>query len=381
MNTEVGVRVRHPQGFEYFVPHPFPPQEFSKVPSNLLSKAAEAQHLVGKLDGITYTLPDVEFFISMFMLKDAAPSTQIEGTRATIVDVLEEATGVQPKESDASDITHYIAALEHGIDRLRDSSISLNFIKEAHKKLMFGARASHFPNPGEFRNAQVYIGGQGLSGAEFVPPTVESMHTALDDFQKFLIGDTNDLPLITVAIAHVQFETIHPFLDGNGRTGRLLITFLLDQLGLLEKPVLFLSAYFKKHQTAYYEKLNGYRDGDVEGWVDFFLDGVIEVANESIAISKKVRVLRDTDMEKIQGLAKKESESGILVLRNLFGNPIVTVNKIVQWTGFSRPGAQGVINRLISLNILKEADEGRVYGRKYRYDSYLKVFLGADAGS
>jgi Fic family protein len=375
MKIEIGKNVRQPQGFSAFIPAPFPPRNIFLLPQSILIKAAEADRLIGKLDGVTHTLPDVEFFLKMFVAKDATSSAQIEGTKATMVDAIEMDAGIASKKTDANDILYYVKALNHGTKRLEEFPLSLRLIKEIHSQLMTGARATQFANPGEFRNTQNWIGGTSPSNAMFVPPSVEEMKHALGDFEMFLRDEKDTIPLIHIALMHAQFESIHPFLDGNGRTGRLLITMLLYHRGLLERPVLFLSAYFKKHQKTYYASLNAYHDGEVDKWLDFFLDGVIEIANESIQISKHIRKLRDDDMEKIQILAKRESESGILVLSQLFANPIVTTRAIMEWTGFTRAGAQKVIDRFVDLKILKPRDEKESYDRSYVYIKYLELFI------
>jgi Fic family protein len=375
MNIEIGKKIKQKEGFSAFIPNLFPQKGLFNVPQNILLKTAEADRLIGKLDGITHTLPDVDFFLRMFVAKDATSSAQIEGTRATIVDAIEKDAGVASKETDANDILYYIKALNYGIKRLNDFPLSLRLIREIHSKLMTGARATHFSDPGEFRTSQNWIGGTKPDNAHFVPPSISEMKHALDDFEKFLHDEKEVLPLIHLGIMHGQFETIHPFLDGNGRTGRLLITFLLCHRKLLERPVLFLSSYFKKHQRLYYQKLDDYNNGDIESWIDFFLDGVIEIAQESIEISRKIRLLRDNDMVKIQALAKRESESGVLVLSNLFGLPIVNTRRIMEWTGFTRAGAQKVIDRFVGLEILKPQEEKGTYDRSYIYQTYINNFI------
>lgn len=375
MNAEIGKNIRQKEGFPAFVPNPFPPKGLFGVPQDILLKTAQADRLVGKLDGITHTLPDVDFFLRMFVAKDATSSAQIEGTRATIIDALEMESGVVMKETDADDIIYYIKALEYGMKRLDNLPLSTRLIKEIHSQLMTGARSTHFSDPGEFRKTQNWIGGTKPSDAHFVPPPVGEMNHALNDFEKFLHDEQNILPLIHVGIMHAQFEAIHPFLDGNGRTGRLLITLLLCHRKLLERPVLFLSSYFKRHQKVYYQKLDDYHSGNIESWMHFFLDGVIETAGESIEISRKIRKLRDDDMAKIQALAKRESESGVLVLSHLFGMPIVNTARVMKWTGFTRAGAQRVIDRFMKLGILEAQAEKGSYDRSYSYRKYIRVFL------
>ncbi len=375
MNVEIGKNIKQKEGFCAFVPNSFPPKGIFSTSQNILLKVAEADRLIGKLDGITHTLPDVDFFLRMFVVKDATSSAQIEGTKANIIDAIEMESGLVTKETDAEDIIYYIKALEHGVKRLNDFPLSLRLIKETHSQLMIGARSSHFSNPGEFRKSQNWIGGTKPSNAYFVPPPVDEMNNALSDFEKFLHEERKVLPLLHIGIMHAQFETIHPFLDGNGRTGRLLITLLLCHRKLLERPVLFLSSFFKKHQKTYYQKLDDYHNGNVESWVNFFLDGLIETAGQSIEVSRKIRELRDEDMAKIQALAKRESESGVLVLSHLFGMPIVNTRRIMEWTKFTRAGAQGVINRFIKLGILEPQEGKTSYDKSYIYKKYIHVFL------
>lgn len=375
MQIEIGKNIRQKEGYPAFIPAPFPPEGILELSREVLIKAAEADRLVGKLDGITHTLPDVDFFLSMFVAKDAASSAQIEGTKATIVDAIEMDAGIAMKTTDADDILHYIKALNYGIRRLENLPLSLRLIREIHGKLMAGARSTHFANPGEFRNSQNWIGGTSPANATFVPPPVGEMKKSLADFEMFLHNEKATLPLVHAGLTHAQFETIHPFLDGNGRTGRLLITMLLCHRDMLERPVLFLSSYFKRHQKTYYQRLRGYSDGEVEAWIDFFLDGVIETANDSIAISKRIAKLREDDMAKILALAKRESESGVLVMRKLYIQPIVTTRTIMGWTGFTRAGAQRVIDRFVKLKVLDLRDEEKTYDRTYVYRKYLDVFV------
>ena len=375
MNVEIGKNIKQKEGFFSFIPNSFPPNGIFAFPQTVLLKTAKADRLVGKLDGITHTLPDVDFFLSMFVAKDATSSAQIEGTKATFVDAIEKEIGVATKETDADDILHYIRALHYGIKRLDDFPLSLRLIREIHSQLMTGARASHYSDPGKFRKSQNWIGGTLPANALFVPPPVNTMKKALNDFEKFLHDEKNILPLLHIGLMHSQFETIHPFLDGNGRTGRLLISMLLCHRNMLERPVLFLSSYFKKHQKVYYQKLNDYHGGDIKSWIDFFLDGVIETANNSIAVSKNITKLREEDMAKIQALAKRESESGVLVLQKLYKQPIVSTKIIMKWTSFSRAGSQKVIDRFVNLGILQQKNQKETYDKTYLYRRYINIFL------
>lgn len=365
--------VKQAAGYSCFVPAAFPNDQLRGIPPQLARKAAHAERLVGKLDGITHTLPDSDFFISMYMVKDATHSSQIEGTRATMLDALELEAGVNTVHTDADDILHYIKALQYGIMRLQKFPFSLRFVREIHKVLMEGARSTHFSDPGEFRRSQNWIGGTKLENAAYIPPSVEEMQRALNDLEKF-IHDKSFMPIIHAGLLHAQFETIHPFLDGNGRTGRLMISLFLYERELLEKPVLFLSSYFKKHQKTYYEKLDNYHNNKVEQWLEFFLDAVIDTATESIDTSRQITTLVESDMRKIQALGKREATSGITVLQHLFKHPVITSNLMSRFTGYTRAGAQKVIDRFVDLDILQPRSDNEKYGKTYLYKKYLDIF-------
>ncbi len=376
-NVKIGQNIEQKEGFKAFTPNPFPPKEGFVLEPKVLKKNNEATRLLGKLDGITKLLPDSDFFLLMYLRKDAASSSQIEGTMATMIDAIEAEVKINTNiPEDVDDILHYIKALNYGMKRVTTDNfpMALRFIRELHKQLMHKARATHFSDPGEFRKSQNWIGSTRPDNARFVPPSVHDMHNALSDLEKFIHADDAVPTIIKAGLIHAQFETIHPFLDGNGRTGRMLITFYLWKEGYLEKPVLFLSSFFKKHQKLYYEKLFGYHNGNVYDWIDFFLDGVIEIANEAIDIVGKITVLRQKDMMKIQKLGKRASESATIVLPKLYGQPIVNVNVIQSWTGFTRAGAQTVIDRFIEMGILSPKNKDKKYGQSYIYKDYVELF-------
>jgi Fic family protein len=379
--VEIGKLVTQPGGFRAFIPNPFPPKDGFVFSSAILWKDNQATRLLGKLDGITRLLPDVEFFLLMYLRKDAASSSQIEGTVATMVDAIEAEAKVSEKTpADVDDILHYIKALNFGIERVTKDNfpISLRLVRELHRELMQGARATHYSDPGEFRASQNWIGGTRPDNARFVPPPPAEMLVSLGELEEFLHAEDKIPPVIKAGLIHGQFETIHPFLDGNGRTGRMLVTFYLWKEKFLEKPVFFLSSYFKRNQKVYYEKLAGYSSGDVSGWLDFFVDGVIEIATEAVDIVAQITVLRERDTARIQTLGKRASESAMQVLPRLYGQPIVTVATIQKWTGFTRAGAQIVIDRFIERGILTPKDEDKKYGQSYVYKEYLDIFIGRD---
>lgn len=378
---KIGTNIEQSKGFKAFVPYPFPPKDGFNLDPKILKKDNEATRLLGKLDGITKLLPDADFFLLMYLRKDAASSSQIEGTMATMIDAIEAEVKINTKmPEDVDDILHYINALNYGMKRVTTDNfpMALRFLRELHRELMHKARATHFSDPGEFRTSQNWIGGTRPDNARFVPPPVSEMHIALNNLEKFIHADDTLPTIIKAGLIHAQFETIHPFLDGNGRTGRMLITFFLWKEQYLEKPVLFLSSFFKKHQKIYYEKLFGYHNGNVSEWIDFFLDGVIEIANEAIDIADKITTLREKDNIKIQKLGKRASESACLVLPKLYGQPIVNANVIQKWTGFTRAGSQTVIDRFIKMGILSPKDKDKKYGQSYIYREYVNIFINKD---
>ncbi len=377
MKNIIGQNIQQPEGFKALVLHAFPPKEGIDFDTKIIKKNNTATRLLGKLDGITKLLPDADFFLLMYFRKDASSSSQIEGTQATMIDAIEAEAKINTNlPTDVDDILHYIKALNYGMGRVEKDKfpLSLRFIKELHKKLMDSARATHFSDPGEFRKSQNWIGGTRPDNAKFVPPPVNEMKKALADLEKFIHADDEYLEIIKAGLLHAQFETIHPFLDGNGRTGRMLITFYLWQEEFFEKPILFLSSYFKKHQQIYYEKINGYHNGEIIPWIDFFLDGVIEIANEAIEIVEKITVLREVDIQKIQKLGTRASESASEILPKLYGQPIVNTALVQKWTGFTRAGAQKVIDRFVEMEILFPKNKDNNYGQSYAYNEYLEIF-------
>lgn len=379
MWKKIGNLVQQSNGYKAFIPLAFPPEPFPPLSSNLEIKLGKAMHFIGKLDGISQLLPDKDLFLFMFVRKEATSSSQIEGTQATIANAIE--AEVLPKFAqapDVEDILYYIRALNYGIERFQTLPISVRFIRELHGQLMDGARATQHAFPGDFRYTQNWIGGTNPSNARFVPPPPSEVPRCLGDLEKFIHAKNDGLPpLIKAALIHAQFETIHPFTDGNGRTGRLLITMFLWQEKLLELPLLYLSDFIKKHQSLYYERLQGYHSdpAQIELWLDFFLEGIIATANSAIQIASGIVSIRENDMRKIHKLGKTSATTAVEILRNLFKQPIVDVAKIQEWTKIkTRAGAQRVIDRFINMGILAQRDLSKNYGRTYEYRSYLQLF-------
>ncbi len=379
MWKKLGHLVQQPTGYKAFIPLPFPIQEPLQLSPRLEVLHGEAMRLIGKLDGISQLLPDQDFFLLMFVRKEAASSSQIEGTQATMIDAIEaEVLPRSVQAQDVDDILCYIRALNYGLDRSKIIPISIRLIRELHDKLMSGARTTQHPFPGDIRYTQNWIGGSSPSNATFVPPPPNEVARALGDIENFIHAKEDGYPpLIKAALIHAQFETIHPFTDGNGRTGRLLVTLFLWQKKILDLPLLYLSEFFKKNQKVYYERLQGYHSdpAHLDPWIGFFLEGVIATASSAIQIASHINRIRETDTEKIHTLGKTAASSALIVLRNLYRQPIVDASTIQKWTGVTtRRGAQKIIDRLIHLEIITLRDPKKTYGRTYEYRSYLQLF-------
>lgn len=371
---EMGHFILQPQGFKAFVPSAFPPK-IKNMPGNIVAKHTEAVRLLGKLDGITMLLPDKDTFLLMFIKKDAASSSQLEGTQATMMDVIER-ENMEPRGSlpnDVDDIFHYIKALNYGLERTKTLPLSLKFIRELHNKLMMNARSTQNPYPGQFRTSQNWIGGTRPDNATFVPPPATEIMKALNDFEKFIHTDDDFLPLVKAGLLHAQFETIHPFNDGNGRTGRLLITMFLWYKRLLDMPILYLSSYFKKYQKIYYEKLNSYHNGEVFNWLEFFLDGIIDTANSAFDTCDKITKLRERDTAKIALLSKSVSQTSINLLNKLYSMPIVGITDVIKWTGKTKKSSYAAIERFVEMGILVKIGNNS-YGQKWYYKDYIDLF-------
>lgn len=377
---KIGKIIKQPTGYKAFIPDKFPPAEQIILNSKTQRLLAKASLMLGKLDGITQLLPDLDFFIFMYIRKEAARSSEIEGTKATMVDLIKTEAEIDNKLPDDVDrILHYIKAMNYGLKRVENLPLSLRFIREVHKVLLGGTVDAPGKDPGEFRKSQNWIGGGSPNTAKFVPPPPFEMMRCLSDLEKFLYSEDEYPPLIKAALAHAQFETIHPFLDGNGRTGRLLTTFYLCKLGILERPVLYLSEYFLNNQQSYYESLNTYHceDGDISVWLDFFLDGVAIISTEAIEVSKRISKLQYNDTIKVQALGRR-AETGMTVLENLYKLPIISVRKVEEWTGLSRTQANELVQKLVELKILEKRDKNIEYGREFWYKDYLKLFVGKE---
>jgi len=357
-----------------FVPPPLPPNPPVRLDAfqRLLEQANQS---LGRLDGLASVLPNLHLLIYTYVRKEAVLSSQIEGTQSSLSDLLlfenDEAPGVPL--ADVQEVSNYVAALNHGLDRLRGGfPLSLRLIREIHKILLSKGRGSE-KQPGEFRTSQNWIGGTRPGNAVFVPPPPELVLDCMGALERFLHEEHRDVPLLIKAgLAHVQFETIHPFLDGNGRLGRLLITFLLCAAGALREPILYLSLYFKQNRAAYYDLLNGVRaKGDWETWLDFFLTGVRDTSELAAAAARRILSLFEEHRRKIEALGRPAA-SVLRVFGHMQRNPIVSIPVAAEKIGISTPTVAKSLEHMQQLGMLREIT-GRQRHRLFVYDAYLAI--------
>lgn len=359
---------------EAFVPPRLPPTPAVQMDA-LYRRLESANRALGRLDGVTSILPDTPLFLYMYVRKEALLSSQIEGTQSSLSDLLlfesEEAPGV-PLD-DVQEVSNYVAAMNHGLARIREGfPISLRLIREIHDILLSKGRGST-KQPGEFRRSQNWIGGTRPGNAHFVPPPPEHVLDLMSDLEAFIHADTPEIPsLIKAGMVHVQFETIHPFLDGNGRLGRLLITFLLCTQGILKEPTLYLSLYFKTHRRHYYDLLQRVRErGDWETWLEFFLDGITETSLQAAEAAREILSLFEADRHRIESLGRPAA-SALRVHQLLQQKPIVGIPDAAQKLGISAPTIAKSIQHLERLGIIREIT-GKQRGRMFVYGDYLSI--------
>lgn len=357
-----------------FVPPPLPPDPPVHLDAlhHLLEQANQS---LGRLDGLASLLPNLSLFIYAYVRKEAVLSSQIEGTQSSLSDLLLFENGEAPGVplNDVQEVSNYVAALNHGLERLREGfPLSLRLIREIHEVLLSKGRGSE-KQPGEFRQSQNWIGGTRPGTAVFVPPPPELVLDCMSALELFLHEERSDLPLLIKAgLVHVQFETIHPFLDGNGRLGRLLITFLLCAAGVLREPILYLSLYFKQHRTAYYDLLDRVRvKGDWEAWLDFFLTGVRDTAEQAATAACQILAVFEEHREKIQALGRPAA-SALRVFEHMQRNPIVSIPSAAKGIGISAPTVAKSLQYLQHLGMLREIT-GRQRHRLFVYDAYLAI--------
>ncbi len=363
-------------GGEYYnsyIPPSLPPEPKINMEKFyfLLDKANIA---LGRLDGISQILPDSSLFLYMYVRKEAILSSQIEGTQSSLSDLLlfENEQAFNSRVDDVTEVSSYVSAMNYGLQRIKEFPLSLRLIKEIHAVLMNNSRGAN-KQAGEFRTSQNWIGGSRPSNARFVPPPPDYLMECLDNLEKFLHDEDVKLPvLVKAALAHVQFETIHPFLDGNGRLGRLLITFILCVEGVLKEPLLYLSLYLKTNRSTYYAHLQSVREtGDWEGWIKFFLEGVIQTAGQASDTAQIIISLFAKDAEKIAG-SNKSTNAIVEIHSYLQRNPISNTSKIKEKTGFSLHTVIRSLTVLEALGIVQETT-GKERHKVFVYKEYLDI--------
>jgi Fic family protein len=367
ISTTTGERVRA------FIPPPLPPRLTPVDMEAIQGVLAEANQAVGRLDGMTAHLPDLNMFLYSYVRKEAVLSSQIEGTQSSLSDLLlyENAEVPGVPLDDVQEVSNYVSALNHGLKRMKKGfPISLRLIREIHKVLLSKGRGSH-AQPGEFRRSQNWIGGTRPGNAVYVPPPPEYLMECMGQLEMFIHQESPRLPLLVrTGLAHAQFESIHPFLDGNGRVGRLLITFMLCAEGVLAEPVLYLSLFFKKNRPLYYDRLTRTRDGSgwIE-WLDFFLQGVRDTANQAARTASNIDKLFRKDRERIEASGRTALSTSV-VYRYAQMNPLFSIKNAVKHTKVSFPTVSSAVDRMIDEGILRESS-GKQRGRLFLYEKYL----------
>jgi Fic family protein len=372
--NRAGKFVRQQSDYVAFIPSHLPPDPPIIIDSEMIYWLSAADRRLGRLDGITQILPNPDLFVAMYVKKEAVLSSQIEGTQASFVDILEEDdVNYESMEKNVEEVVNYVNAMNYGIERLNELPLCQRLIKEIHSVLLKGVRGSE-RNPGEYRKTQNWIGPAGctLATATFVPPPVLDMQDAMNNFEMFINTDDEIPPLIKIGLLHAQFETIHPFLDGNGRIGRLLITFWLYQQKILSKPLLYLSYYFKKNRIEYYDRLMDIRNkGDWEGWMIFFLKGITEVSDEATNTAKLILTMKDKHTEMIKQHIKNPS-NGLKLLERLFESPVVNINKVAEILNVSYPTASALVNEFCDIGLLRMSNNVQ-RNKKFSYYHYIDI--------
>lgn len=358
-----------------FIPHPLPPEPPLQLTARRQQLLERATLALGRLDSVTLLLPEPDLFLYAYVRREAVLSSQIEGTQSSLAQLLlfelEEAPGVPV--DDVAEVSNYVAALDHGLKRLQEGfPLSNRLIREMHAILLAHGRGSE-KSPGEFRRSQNWIGGTRPGNAYFVPPPLDHVQDCMAALERFLHGEGNPYPvIIKAALAHVQFETVHPFLDGNGRIGRLLIAFVLHHDRLLSQPLLYLSLYFKQHRAEYYRLLDLVRtEGDWEAWLDFFLEGVEQTATNAVETAKRLLALFQKDEQKIQQ-SQRSASTTLRVFQVLCERPLATLNQVCERTGLSFPAAAKAMHILENLGIVREVT-GQRRNRVFAYQDYLNI--------
>lgn len=360
-------------GYTSFFPAPLPPEPPIRLEGELQLLLSAADRALGALNVVVTVLPNPDLLVGMFIQKEALLSSQIEGTQSSLVDVLGADEDHEPT-ADVGEVINYVKAMRHGLKRLRsdDFPMSLRLLREIHEVLMQQVRGGAVNlTPGEFRTMQNWIGGTSPANARFVPPPPEAMQESLNLFELYLHEEDSLPPLVRCGLLHYQFETIHPFNDGNGRVGRLLVTLYLVWKGLLDEPMLYLSAYLKAHQQEYYDRLTQVRmDGNFEAWTRFFLEGIIEVSKMVLETTRRIQALERDDVDRL--VEAGEGAHGLKLLRGLMKQPVVMANDVAKIAGVSYTKANEMIATCERLGLLLQISKGR-RNRKFMYQEYIKI--------
>lgn len=358
--------------YQSFVPSPLPPTPPIEISEDILEQLIKANSQLAILESVATRIPDVDLFVSMYVRKEALMSSQIEGTQATLEDVLDPLIEDNTNRN-VADVVNYIKATEYAIRRLHELPLCNRLLKETHAILMEGVRGQE-KNPGEFRCSQNWIGGKGstLRNAKYIPPSPDDMTEAMSDLEKYINADDRLDGLIRAALIHYQFETIHPFLDGNGRIGRLLITLFLMEKKILTTPALYISYFLKKNRVEYYDRMTEVRSkGNYEQWVKFFLQALAESAKDAIAAIDELTALHDKNVDLVAGMGRA-SKNAMLVFRYLEANPIIEIGKTAEALGITFGTTSNVVERLSSAGILEQTTTGR-RNRTFAYKDYLAI--------
>ncbi len=371
-NNRAGILKRMQSSYDCFIPHNLK-DVIINIDDDMNRLINRAYLLVGRLDGMAITLPDIDLFVSMYVQKEAVISSQIEGTQASLVDVLQK-DRKNKKIKDTEEIVNYIKATNYAFKRLNELPLCMRLIKETHAVLLSNVRGEE-KMPGEFRKSQNWIGhvGSTLQNASFIPPAPNEMDICLSDLEKYMHEDSAISNLIKISLIHYQFETIHPFLDGNGRMGRLLIILFLKEQGLIEYPVLYLSYYFKKNRNKYYELLNNVRiRGDFEEWIKFFIEGICEISEDATMSIQKIVELKKNDMEKIRSFSKGNISNLLSVYDYLLKHPFLESDDVRDLLDLSKPTINKILDNLTELGILELVEEKKRY-RQFVYKKYVDI--------
>lgn len=384
-NTDLnraGKYISQPSGYKAFIPNPLPPDSSLIMDEEIIRLLSLADQNIGRLDGVCYAVPDTELFIKtiakMYVRKEAVDSSQIEGTRASLIDELELEAGLPASSgsTDADEIRNYIEAMNYGLKRLEELPLCLRLLREIHEKLLSGVRG-HNRSPGQFRKSQNWIGppGSAINTATYIPPPVPQMNEALDALEKFLHKADSIPVLIKIGLLHAQFEMIHPFLDGNGRIGRLLITLYLCQQKILSQPLLYLSKVLSQSRQEYSGLLSQIsKNGDWEQWLKFYLRAVVIAAEDAAAKIKEIVLLRNRHRQLIIDGMQSRAKSALVVLESLFSQPLVSFGKVAELLDVSNQTANNLLNDFVEMGILVE-QTGKKRNRVYMYKDYVQMFM------